>query len=102
MSSDLIEASRDARAPVDEAPVVMPSVRGSRHRWAEVPAGGDGVRLQSLALKIAGDSRHSSEVGRLRYARHTLCHQRPAPWRETAVVAAHDDSRAPALLRLPL
>jgi mannose-1-phosphate guanylyltransferase len=32
-------------------------VVGSRHRWAVVLAGGDGTRLQSLTLKIAGDSR---------------------------------------------
>src|ERR1700676_1500396 len=35
----------------------MPSVGKSRHRWAVVLAGGDGTRLQSLTLKIAGDSR---------------------------------------------
>jgi mannose-1-phosphate guanylyltransferase len=29
----------------------------SRHRWAVVLAGGDGTRLRSLTLKIAGDSR---------------------------------------------
>src|SRR6266404_4040075 len=42
---------------VDQAPVVMPPGRRSRHRWAVVLAGGDGTRLQSLTLKIAGDSR---------------------------------------------
>jgi mannose-1-phosphate guanylyltransferase len=57
MSSDWIEASREARALVEEAPVVMPSVRKSRYPWAVVLAGGDGTRLQSLTLKIAGDSR---------------------------------------------
>src|ERR1700681_3503942 len=35
----------------------MPSARGSRHHWAVMLAGGDGVRLQSLTLRIAGDSR---------------------------------------------
>jgi len=50
MSSDLIEAIR-------EAPVFMPSVRRSRHLWTAVLAGGDGTRLQSLTLHIAGDSR---------------------------------------------
>jgi mannose-1-phosphate guanylyltransferase len=35
----------------------MHSVGKSRHRWAVVLAGGDGTRLQSLTLKIAGDSR---------------------------------------------
>src|SRR5258708_3476346 len=29
----------------------------SRHHWAVLLAGGDGTRLQSLTLKIAGDSR---------------------------------------------
>jgi mannose-1-phosphate guanylyltransferase len=57
MSSDSIGASREARAPVEQAPVVMPSVQKSRHHWAVVLAGGDGTRLQSLTLKIAGDSR---------------------------------------------
>jgi Nucleotidyl transferase len=35
----------------------MPSVRMSRHCWAVVLAGGDGARLKSLTLKIAGDAR---------------------------------------------
>jgi mannose-1-phosphate guanylyltransferase len=35
----------------------MLSVGTSRHCWAVVLAGGDGTRLQSLTLKIAGDSR---------------------------------------------
>ena len=34
MSSDLIEAGRGVRTPVEEVPVVMPSARGSRHHWA--------------------------------------------------------------------
>src|SRR3984957_15433919 len=57
MSSDLIEAGRGVRTPVEEVPVVMPSARGPRHHWAVMLAGGDGVRLQSLTLRIAGDSR---------------------------------------------
>src|SRR6202011_6098360 len=57
MSSDLIEAGCGVRTPVEEVPVVMPSRRGSRHHWAVTLAGGDGVRLQSLTLRIAGDSR---------------------------------------------
>src|SRR6266404_260669 len=57
MSSDLIEAGRGVRTPVEEVPVVMPSARGSRHHWAVMLGGGDGVRLQSLTLRIAGDSR---------------------------------------------
>jgi mannose-1-phosphate guanylyltransferase len=55
--SDLIEAKRGVRTPVEGAPVVMPSIRSSRHRWAVMLAGGDGTRLQSLTFKIAGDSR---------------------------------------------
>src|ERR1700730_12913897 len=57
MSSDLIEAGRGVRTPVEEVPVVIPSARGSRHHWAVMLAGGDGVRLQSWTLRIAGDSR---------------------------------------------
>src|SRR5580704_13806900 len=57
MSSDLIEAGCGVRTPVEEVPVVMPSGRGSRHHWGVMLAGGDGIRLQSLTLRIAGDSR---------------------------------------------
>jgi hypothetical protein len=60
MSSDLIEASREVRALVEEAPVVMPSVRKSRHRWAVMLAGGDGTRLQSVTLKIVRATRGQS------------------------------------------
>src|SRR3984893_1907870 len=57
MSWGLIEAGRGVRTPVEEVPVVMPTAQGSRHHWAVMLAGGDGIRLQSLTLKIAGDSR---------------------------------------------
>src|ERR1700678_3276679 len=57
MSSDLIEAKSRVRATVEEAPVVRPSAQDSGRRWAVLLAGGDGTRLQSLTLKIAGDSR---------------------------------------------
>ncbi len=57
MSSDLSQARSAVRTPVEEAPVVMLSAQGSRHRWAVMLAGGDGTRLQSLTLKTAGDSR---------------------------------------------
>jgi mannose-1-phosphate guanylyltransferase len=57
MSSDLIEVSHEVRAPVEETSVVTRSVRNSRQHWAVVLAGGDGKRLQSVTLKIAGDSR---------------------------------------------
>jgi mannose-1-phosphate guanylyltransferase len=57
VSFDFIDARSGVRTPAEEAPVVMPSVQRSRHRWAVVLAGGDGTRLQDLTLKIAGDSR---------------------------------------------
>jgi mannose-1-phosphate guanylyltransferase len=57
MSSDFIDERSGVQVPVEEAPVVVPSVRKSPHRWAVMLAGGDGTRLQSLTLKIAGDSR---------------------------------------------
>jgi mannose-1-phosphate guanylyltransferase len=57
VSFDFIDARSGVRTPVEEAPVVMPSVQRSRHRWAVMLAGGDGTRLQELTLKIAGDSR---------------------------------------------
>src|ERR1700733_11281989 len=57
MSSDLIEAKSRVRTSVEEAPVVRPSAQDSSRRWAVLLAGGDGSRLQSLTLKIAGDSR---------------------------------------------
>src|ERR1700677_1740800 len=57
MSSDLIEAKSRVRTSVEEAPVVRPSAQDSGRRWAVLLAGGDGTRLQSLTLKIAGDSR---------------------------------------------
>jgi mannose-1-phosphate guanylyltransferase len=57
MSSNSIEEQNGVRTPAKGAPVVMPSDQRSRHRWAVTLAGGDGTRLQSLTLKIAGDSR---------------------------------------------
>jgi mannose-1-phosphate guanylyltransferase len=53
MSSDFIEARSAVRTSVEQAP----SVGTLRHRWAVMLAGGDGTRLQSLTLKITGDSR---------------------------------------------
>lgn len=55
--SNLIEACSEVRPLIEEAPAVRTSLRSSRRRWAVVLAGGDGTRLQSLTLKIAGDSR---------------------------------------------
>jgi mannose-1-phosphate guanylyltransferase len=57
MSSDLIESKSRVRTSVEEAPVVRRSAQDSGHRWAVLLAGGDGTRLQSLTLTIAGDSR---------------------------------------------
>jgi mannose-1-phosphate guanylyltransferase len=54
---DLTEATGGVRTPVEETSAVRPAVRTSRQCWAVVLAGGDGTRLQSLTLKIAGDSR---------------------------------------------
>ena len=57
MSSDRIDVKSRVRTPVEEARLVIPSLQRLRHRWAVLLAGGDGTRLQSLTLKIAGDSR---------------------------------------------
>ncbi len=46
-SDELLQAS----------PAVLPTDGTAGHRWAVVLAGGDGTRLQSLTLKIAGDQR---------------------------------------------
>ena len=57
MSSDFVGLKGGVRTPVEEARIVMPSGERSQHRWVVMLAGGDGTRLQSLTLKIAGDSR---------------------------------------------
>jgi mannose-1-phosphate guanylyltransferase len=57
MYPDLTEVSSGVRTQVAETPADTPSVRRSPHRWAVVLAGGDGTRLQSLTLRIAGDAR---------------------------------------------
>jgi len=57
MSTDFLKARGGVGTPVEETQIAMPSVRTSRHRWAVMLAGGDGIRLQSLMLKIAGDAR---------------------------------------------
>jgi mannose-1-phosphate guanylyltransferase len=49
--------NNEVRPLIEEAPATMTSFCGSRHSWAVLLAGGDGTRLQSLTLKIAGDSR---------------------------------------------
>jgi hypothetical protein len=40
-----------------EENISMPSLTTSRHLWAVVLAGGDGIRLRDLTRKISGDSR---------------------------------------------
>jgi mannose-1-phosphate guanylyltransferase len=45
------------RADAAKTQSAMPFAGASHHRWAVVLAGGDGTRLQSLTLKITGDSR---------------------------------------------
>jgi mannose-1-phosphate guanylyltransferase len=57
VSSGFIDARSGVRTPVEETRVVVPSLQRSRHHWAVLLAGGDGTRLQSLTLKIAGDCR---------------------------------------------
>ena len=57
MSADFIGLKSGVPTPVEETPVVVPSLQRSLHRWAVLLAGGDGARLQRLTLKIAGDSR---------------------------------------------
>ena len=57
MSSDLTEASSGVRTAAGGTPAVKLSAETSQHCWAVMLAGGDGTRLQSLTLKIAGDAR---------------------------------------------
>ena len=62
MSSGLIDTSSGVPPALENSPAVLPSDGTVGHRWAVVLAGGDGTRLQSLTLKIAGDQRQSSFV----------------------------------------
>ena len=57
MSSGLIDTSGGVPPALENSPAVLPSDGTVGHRWAVVLAGGDGTRLQSLTLKIAGDQR---------------------------------------------
>ena len=56
MSSDVIGLRSGVGTAAEGMPDV-PRYQRSPHRWAVMLAGGDGTRLQSLTLKIAGDSR---------------------------------------------
>ena len=57
MSSGLIDTSSGVPRAVKSPAAVLPPDGTAGHRWAVVLAGGDGTRLQSLTLKIAGDQR---------------------------------------------
>ena len=57
MSSSLIDTSSGVPRALKNSPAVLPHDGTAGHRWAVVLAGGDGTRLQSLTLKIAGDQR---------------------------------------------
>ena len=57
MSSGLIDISSGLPPAVEGSPAVLPSDGPVGHRWAVVLAGGDGTRLRSLTVKIAGDQR---------------------------------------------
>jgi mannose-1-phosphate guanylyltransferase len=57
MSSGLIDTSSGIPRAVKNRAAVLPPDGTAGHRWAVVLAGGDGTRLQSLTLKIAGDQR---------------------------------------------
>ncbi len=56
MSSNLMKRGREVWSPDEVAPASAPFAK-SRHLWAVVLTGGDGIRLQSLTLKISGDER---------------------------------------------
>jgi mannose-1-phosphate guanylyltransferase len=53
----MIETNNIVPSALENFPVVLPPDGTAGHRWAVVLAGGDGTRLQSLTLKIAGDQR---------------------------------------------
>ena len=57
MSSGLIDTITGVPPALENSPAVLPPDGTARNHWAVVLAGGDGTRLQSLALKIAGDRR---------------------------------------------
>ncbi len=57
MSSGLIDPTTGVPPALENSPAVLPTDGTAGHRWAVVLAGGDGTRLQSLTLRIAGDRR---------------------------------------------
>jgi mannose-1-phosphate guanylyltransferase len=57
MSSGLIDTNNGVPPTLEHSQAVLPPDGMAEHRWAVVLAGGDGTRLQSLTLEIAGDRR---------------------------------------------
>jgi len=57
MSSGLIDTNNGVPPTLENSEAVLPPDGTAEHRWAVVLAGGDGTRLQSLTLEIAGDQR---------------------------------------------
>src|SRR5258708_39404914 len=57
MSSGLIDTNNGVPTALENSPAALPPDGTAGHRWAVVLAGGDGTRLQSLTLEIAGDRR---------------------------------------------
>ena len=57
MSSSLIDANSGVPAALKNSSAASPPDGTTGHRWAVVLAGGDGTRLQSLTIEIAGDQR---------------------------------------------
>jgi mannose-1-phosphate guanylyltransferase len=57
MSSGLIDTNNGVPPTLENSQAVLPPDGTAEHRWAVVLAGGDGTRLQSLTLEIAGDRR---------------------------------------------
>jgi mannose-1-phosphate guanylyltransferase len=57
MYSGLIDTSNGVPPALENSPAVLPPDGTVGHRWAVVLAGGDGTRLLSLTLEIAGDQR---------------------------------------------
>jgi mannose-1-phosphate guanylyltransferase len=57
MSSSLLDTNNGVPPALENSPSVLPPEGTAGHRWVVVLAGGDGTRLRSLTLKIAGDQR---------------------------------------------
>jgi mannose-1-phosphate guanylyltransferase len=55
-SAELLQ-NNGVQPALENSPAVLPTDGTAGHRWVVVLAGGDGTRLQSLTLKIAGDHR---------------------------------------------